>query len=178
MASQIVRHDWVTGLNWMCPIASVVSDSATPCTVACQAPLSLGFSRQEYWSGLPFPLWNHPNPGIKSAFLSLLALQAGQFFTTSATFEALPRKYMLLFLTPFIYEETGLEMLLHLSREPVCERWNWAEKPRQADCRAHILGAQWLMRLQKTPEVGSQLCRTLPAGLCTSYLLWASLSPL
>ena len=28
---------------------------ATPCTVACQAPLFVGFSRQEYWSGLPFP---------------------------------------------------------------------------------------------------------------------------
>ena len=27
----------------------------TPCTVACQAPPSMGFSRQEYWSGLPFP---------------------------------------------------------------------------------------------------------------------------
>ena len=27
----------------------------TPCTVACQAPLSMGFFRQEYWSGLPFP---------------------------------------------------------------------------------------------------------------------------
>ena len=34
---------------------SVMSDSATPWTVACQAPLSMGFSRQEYWSGLPFP---------------------------------------------------------------------------------------------------------------------------
>ena len=52
---------------------------------------------------------------------------------------------MLLFLTPLIYEETGLEMQLHLSREHVCERWNWAVKPRQADSRAHILGAQWLM---------------------------------
>ena len=28
---------------------------ATPWTIACQAPLSMGFSRQEYWSGLPFP---------------------------------------------------------------------------------------------------------------------------
>ena len=36
---------------------SVVSDSATPWTVAYQAPLSMGFSRQEYWSGLPF--WTH-----------------------------------------------------------------------------------------------------------------------
>ena len=34
---------------------SVVSDSATPESVARQAPLSMEFSRQEYWSGLPFP---------------------------------------------------------------------------------------------------------------------------
>ena len=34
---------------------SVVSDSVTLWTVACQAPLSTGFSREEYWSGLPFP---------------------------------------------------------------------------------------------------------------------------
>ena len=34
---------------------SVVSDSAIPWTVARQAPLSMGFSRQEQWSGLPFP---------------------------------------------------------------------------------------------------------------------------
>ena len=38
----------------------------TPWTVACQASLSLGFSRQEYWSGLPFPSpGDHPDPGIK-----------------------------------------------------------------------------------------------------------------
>ena len=33
----------------------VLPNSATPCTVVCQAPLSMGFSRQEYWRGLPFP---------------------------------------------------------------------------------------------------------------------------
>ena len=40
-------------LNCMCTVlsCSVVSDSATPWTVAHQAPLSMGFSRQEYWSG-------------------------------------------------------------------------------------------------------------------------------
>ena len=39
---------------------------ATPWTVACQAPLSVGFSRQEYWSGLPFPSpGDLPNPGIE-----------------------------------------------------------------------------------------------------------------
>ena len=45
---------------------SVVSDSATPRTVAAQVPLSLGFSREEYWSGLPCSSpGNLPNPGIK-----------------------------------------------------------------------------------------------------------------
>ena len=39
----------------------------TPWTVACQSPLSRGFSRQEHWSGLPFPPpEDFPNPGIKS----------------------------------------------------------------------------------------------------------------
>ena len=39
---------------------------ATPWTVACQTPLSMGFSRQEYWSRLPFPPpGDLPNPGIK-----------------------------------------------------------------------------------------------------------------
>ena len=39
---------------------------ATPWTVAHQAPPSMGFSRQEYWSGLPFPSpWDLPDPGIE-----------------------------------------------------------------------------------------------------------------
>ena len=41
---------------YACSVTSVISDSfAAPWAVACQAPLSMGFSRQEYWSGLPFP---------------------------------------------------------------------------------------------------------------------------
>ena len=50
---------------------SVLSDSVTPWTVACQAPLSMEFSRQEYWNRLPFPSpkgdlpTNLPNPGIE-----------------------------------------------------------------------------------------------------------------
>ena len=58
-------------------------------TVACQAPLSMGFSRQEYWSGLacPFP-GNLPDPGIEPVSLMSPAL-AGVFFTTATTSEAL-----------------------------------------------------------------------------------------
>ena len=56
---------------------SVMSDSATPWTVAQQAPLSMKFSRQENWSGLPFsPPRDLPNPGIKLASLLSSALQA------------------------------------------------------------------------------------------------------
>ena len=60
--------------NWIYPLfssevkwsSSVVSDSATPWTVAHQAPLFMGFSRQEYWSGLPFPSpGDLPDPGIE-----------------------------------------------------------------------------------------------------------------
>ena len=47
-----------------------MSDSATPWTVAYWAPLSMGFSRQEYWSGLPFPSpENLPDPGIDLGLL-------------------------------------------------------------------------------------------------------------
>ena len=48
-----------------------MSDSAIQWPVACQAPLFMGFSRQEYWSGLPFPsLEELPNPGIEPGLLN------------------------------------------------------------------------------------------------------------
>ena len=54
----------------------------TPWTTACVTPLSIGFSRQEYWSGLPFPPSGFlPNPGIEPASPASPAL-AGGFFTT------------------------------------------------------------------------------------------------
>ena len=55
---------------------SVVSDSVTPWTVAGPAPLSMGFSRQEYWSGLPRPPpGDLPKPGINLCLLHLLHWQ-------------------------------------------------------------------------------------------------------
>ena len=58
-------------------------------TIACWAPLSMGFYRQEYWSGLPHPpLGDVPDPGIKPASPVSPAL-ADRFFTTSTTWEAL-----------------------------------------------------------------------------------------
>ena len=68
--------------TWVCsvhtPSGSVVSDSVTPWTVACQVPLSMGFSSQAYWSGLPFPPpGDLPKSGIKSTSPVSPALQAG-----------------------------------------------------------------------------------------------------
>ena len=61
---------------------------ATPWTVAHQAPLSVGFSLQEYWSGVIFPPpGDFPDPGIEPMSLTSPAL-AGGFFSTSATWEA------------------------------------------------------------------------------------------
>ena len=60
----------------VCQVTSVVSDFVTLWTVAHQAPLSMGFSRQEYWSGLLCPLpGDLADPGIKP--MSLYLLQAG-----------------------------------------------------------------------------------------------------
>ena len=57
-------------------LLSHVQPFATPWTVAHQDPLPMGFPRQEYWSGLPFP-----SPGIEPLPLVSSAL-AGKFFTT------------------------------------------------------------------------------------------------
>ena len=67
----------------VCSVASVVSDSFRPYgLVIHQAPLSMGFSRQEYWSGLSCPPpGNLPNPGIEPRISFTLCI-ARRFFTT------------------------------------------------------------------------------------------------
>ena len=58
----------------VCYSLSHVRLFGTPWTVACQAPLSMEFSRQEYWSGLPFPSSGDlPDPGMEPRFLALQA---------------------------------------------------------------------------------------------------------
>ena len=66
-------------------LCSVLSDSTALWTAAHQAPLPMGFTRHEYWSGLPcLSPRNLPDPGIKPRSLATPAL-AGRFFTTSTT---------------------------------------------------------------------------------------------
>ena len=69
-----------TKMRWLAMLSAFrdVRLFVTPRTAARQAPLSIGFSRQEYWSGLPFPsLGDLPGPGIKPVSPAL----AGGFLT-------------------------------------------------------------------------------------------------
>ena len=73
----------------MCVCVSCLVVFATTWTEARQAPLSMGFCRQKYWSGLLcLPPGDLPNPGIEPRALMSPALADG-FFTASATWEAL-----------------------------------------------------------------------------------------
>ena len=73
---------------------SHVQPFATPWTVARQAPLSMGFSRQEYWSGLPFPSRGDiPDPGIEPG---------SPVFQADALTSEPPGKPKLLYKPPFI----------------------------------------------------------------------------
>ena len=57
---------------------------ATPWTIACQAPLSLGCPRQEYWSGLPFPSpGDLPDPGMERVFPASPIWQAVLYYCAS-----------------------------------------------------------------------------------------------
>ena len=79
---------------------SRVQLSVTPWTAACQAPLSLGFSRQGYCSGLPCPPPGHlPNQGLNPALMS--PALASRFFITSTAGEALPLNFTLYYM-PFL----------------------------------------------------------------------------
>ena len=91
MGLQRVGHNLVTKNNnktelmyaHMLSHFSHVRLFATPWTVAHQAPLSMGFYRQEYWSGVPL------SPPVIELGTSALSALAGGCFTTSATWEAL-----------------------------------------------------------------------------------------
>ena len=84
---------------------SVVSYSfVTPWTMALQAPLSVGFPRQEYWSGLPLPNpGNLPNPGMEPMSLASPAF-VGRFFTTAPPGKPhmIWRTFTLLILSPSV----------------------------------------------------------------------------
>ena len=81
--SRTQLSDWTEWLNWL-----RIRVCVTPWTGACRAPLSMGFSRQGYWSGVPcFSPGDFPDPGIEPASLKSPAPARG-FFITSAPWKA------------------------------------------------------------------------------------------
>ena len=77
-------------------------------TVANQAPLSMGFARQEYWSGLPCPPpGDLPDPGIKPVSLMSPAL-AGGFFPISTPWEAPSEVHMRFYYIQVFCDASGL----------------------------------------------------------------------
>ena len=75
-----------------------------PMDVARQAPLSMGFSRQEYWSGLPFPPPEDlSNPGMEPTSLTSSALKV-DFLPTESLLILLPPSIHYLFITISFYE--------------------------------------------------------------------------
>ena len=124
----------------------------TLCTAACQAPLTIGFSMQEYWSGLLCPSSGDlPDPGIEPTSPAL----ADGFFTTSASWEA-----------PFpcgrslIISYAGLPSVHSLSITGECVRRNWA-------CVAQLLSWK-LTSPQKSCALG---CLCVPK-ICTGVGHW------
>ena len=103
-------------IDW-CDALSHVWLFATAWTVAHLAPLSMGFSRQESWSVLPFPTpGDLPNPGIETESLSSPVL-AGGFFTTSISWEALPLLKVKVLVTQSyltLFDPCGLYVLFFL----------------------------------------------------------------
>ena len=98
-------ESWIDIYTLLLSRFSRVQLFVTPWTVAHQAPLSVGFSRQRYWSGLSCPCpGDLPNPGIKLMPLMSPAL-AGRFFTTSTTWEPCPfGNHKIIF---FVYESVS-----------------------------------------------------------------------
>ena len=86
---------------------------ATPWSVACQAPLSMGFSRQEYCSGLPFsPPGDLPDKGVEPVFPASLALQADSLSA----------------------EPSGQSIVRYIGSEMLMSRWKWKmEKKEDGD---------------------------------------------
>ena len=112
---ELTYNEWSFTIYWPfflvcvheCPVISVVSNSfATPWTVVCQAPLSMGFSRQEYWSRLPFPPPEDlPDPEIEPH------VSGSRILYQRVTWEAFSMHSTLFFKTLFVLGYSRLTIL-------------------------------------------------------------------
>ena len=104
----------------VCVSCLVMSDSVTPWTVAHQAPLSIGFSRQEYWNGLPFPSpGDLPSPKMEPGSP---ALQADFFYHLSHQGSSDSGIWRLILI--LILASTSFEVLANFSESQFAHLYN------------------------------------------------------
>ena len=107
----------------VCVSRSVMSNSVTPWTVTHQGPLSMEFSRQEYWSGLPFPSpGDLPDPGLEPRFLSSYIPAS----LVAQTVKRLPAKWET-WVRSLGWEDLEKEMATHSST--LAWKIPWMEEP-------------------------------------------------
>ena len=108
--------------------------------MACQAPPSVGFSRQERWSGLPFlTAGNLPNPEIESAFLASAALAVG-FLTT------VPLGKLLLLINSFLGGSDSKDSALNAG--DLVPSLGWAD-PMEEDVATHSSILAWRIPMDR-----------------------------
>ena len=111
--------------------------------MACQAPLSMGFSRHKYWSGLPFPSpGDLPDPGMELMFLASPSV-AGRFFTTKEFWEASGKPRTLY-----------MDILEH--RRCSISSAEWMNLPQHCTCEPHhifLLSVERLANRSLTPNL-------------------------
>ena len=140
---------------------------ATPWTVAHQAPLSMGFSRQGYWSGLPcLPPGDPPDPGIKLGFLASPAL-AGGFFTTSATWEALGNSGL---------AQTPHQLRTACGRSGTKWRMSWGLSSEEADSKCRVSRQPWRADGGRCSSL-ADCCLALNLMVEMNQRLWAHTLP-
>ena len=139
----VMKESHEGSLWWSFSVLTVVVDACIGAkalsrvqlwTVVCQAPLSMGFSRWEYWSGLLCPPTGHlPDPGIDPRFLTSPAL-AGRFFTTGGKeslwlwIYKLKYWYMInsyIWYLPYVSIYKIVCHLLHISKMRSCNKYNY-----------------------------------------------------
>ena len=140
---------------------------ATPWNVAHQAPPFMGFSRQEYWSGLPFPSGDLPDPGIEPRSPALQA-DTGRCFNLWATREApiLMRR-----------EKTGIQ---HRTVKALTLELNLAQFSRSVmsnSLRPHELQQARLPCPPPTPRAYSNSCPCVGDAIQPSHPLWSPSPP-
>ena len=120
-----MQETWVLSLGWVDPLEEGKATHSSvlvwriPWTVASQAPLSVGLSRQEYWRGLPCPPpGDLPNPGIKPESLMFPTL-AGRFFTTGPPGK--PRDKNQIHISCYITISHNV-MIFCKYKQPICKR--------------------------------------------------------